>query len=1051
MATTPTITGNTPLIPSRTRSTRIGSNSCCIDSGIVEALNSIQKSVKKIELVVASGFTIQKKQIDQQRRESLAKNRAKKEKESENIKLVNPFKFLQGALPRTGFLDALKNFILYTFMGLAFTKLYPLLPKLLVMAKGVKPFAKFLENFVGAVFNNFVGAIDLGYKQYDKVRALAKQIGGEKYEKQFDDLSSALNKFLNTAIIVGLAIAGSGAVGGGGGKKLPTKISPRPGVGAPGKSKRLGEFFNQTRAQEKITQKYGFDAARLYQDKINKGLSPAKALEAVKQRFTQRAIPTGNLAGKGRTPGRIGARGLGNVSNRAALKLFGKGGTKILGKVPIVGPIIDFLISTLIFKERPDRAASGAVGAAVGAALGSFPALLPFGGPIWGGLLGDIIGRSLFDAVSSMPNDKVQKKAKGGPVTRGGRPIGKPRRTAPKIQKRLKRNKPQEPKAGKDIGGIKIIRKIYRSPKNIKPGKPNPLKTLEAISKINSKNKDPLFGGIIAATSNLTIGQKPDPSLKQEIKNNFATLIDNAISAQSAKDASQIGKSILAAANGGTIQPPVTRTLKSGPTIGERLGDLIATSFQKSLNVRTNEIFNSIRRQLGIKDDEDIPSQTPFGDVPEAEISENQRKAADDLVKYYTKIYGKNAAIGIVANLLRESGLRTYAPEGGFNGMAQWDDNRWAKLVAWANAKGKDPMSRSTQAEYIVVELNELGTGNRLKNTKTPEEAASLFYNEFERAAYSKPIKGNAYNPDNPHERKNKSFILALTGGKGSGPEAMVTGGIKPSQIPQTSGQGWRWGKIHKGVDLDGGDGANISSAQNGKVVWAGDKGDDYGNSVVIRYSNGAETRFGHLKSFNVKTGQEIKAGQLIGKQGNTGSSTASHLHFEYYPNGGALSYEGYGNAASVKDSYFRYGGNVKPKILAKPAGLTKPSGKVTGYGKVDGSEYFYANGKYWERKNGGTKEINSRDYAAIRTNFPTNFGISPAVDANKLQLPGGGYRPKSDYTSSSKPSSSTTIAKLQTPKENLAQQVAKASQEDPTNTQKTNTVYLYQKIYMQA
>lgn len=161
-------------------------------------------------------------------------------------------------------------------------------------------------------------------------------------------------------------------------------------------------------------------------------------------------------------------------------------------------------------------------------------------------------------------------------------------------------------------------------------------------------------------------------------------------------------------------------------------------------------------------------------------------------------------------------------------------------------------------------------------------------------------------------------------GTSGAGAEAQVTGGMKPSEISLTSGQGPRWGsKIHNGIDLDGGDGSPISSAQNAEVVFAGDNSDDYGNSVVLRYSNGSETRFAHLKSLNVRTGQSINAGQLIGKQGSTGSSTAPHLHFEYFPSGGAMSYKGHGDAYSVKDSYFRYGGNVKAKVAKNP--LDKP------------------------------------------------------------------------------------------------------------------------------
>ena len=131
--------------------------------------------------------------------------------------------------------------------------------------------------------------------------------------------------------------------------------------------------------------------------------------------------------------------------------------------------------------------------------------------------------------------------------------------------------------------------------------------------------------------------------------------------------------------------------------------------------------------------------------MPAAELTDDDRKASSELIEYFSKLYGKPAAIGIVANLMRESGLRTYAPEGGFHGIAQWDDGRWSKLTAWAQSKGKDPMSRATQAEYIALELNQSGTGARLKSTKTPEEAASIFYNEFERGAYSKPEIGRAH------------------------------------------------------------------------------------------------------------------------------------------------------------------------------------------------------------------------------------------------------------------------------------------------------------------
>jgi len=156
----------------------------------------------------------------------------------------------------------------------------------------------------------------------------------------------------------------------------------------------------------------------------------------------------------------------------------------------------------------------------------------------------------------------------------------------------------------------------------------------------------------------------------------------------------------------------------------------------------------------------------------------------------------------------------------------------------------------------------------------------------------------------------------------GTGPEAMVTGGTLPTQATVTSGVGMRehpiYGgyKMHKGVDVSAGAGTPVSSAQDATVVHAGFRNDGYGNSVVLRYSDGAETRFGHFQSVNVRTGSTIKAGQLLGREGSTGDSTGSHVHFEHWPNGGAMSFGNNfnRNAQSIMNSYFRYGGGVKPK-----------------------------------------------------------------------------------------------------------------------------------------
>jgi murein DD-endopeptidase MepM/ murein hydrolase activator NlpD len=152
------------------------------------------------------------------------------------------------------------------------------------------------------------------------------------------------------------------------------------------------------------------------------------------------------------------------------------------------------------------------------------------------------------------------------------------------------------------------------------------------------------------------------------------------------------------------------------------------------------------------------------------------------------------------------------------------------------------------------------------------------------------------------------------------GPKSKVTGGNLPSQSSINSYAGWREDpfsqrrKYHKGVDVSAGAGTPVSSAQNADVIHAGDLGDGYGYSVVLKHDNGAETRYGHFESINVTKGQKIKAGQLLGREGSTGRSTGPHVHFEHYPNGGAMTYRGENRRPSqVMDSYFRFGGNVKP------------------------------------------------------------------------------------------------------------------------------------------
>jgi murein DD-endopeptidase MepM/ murein hydrolase activator NlpD len=120
------------------------------------------------------------------------------------------------------------------------------------------------------------------------------------------------------------------------------------------------------------------------------------------------------------------------------------------------------------------------------------------------------------------------------------------------------------------------------------------------------------------------------------------------------------------------------------------------------------------------------------------------------------------------------------------------------------------------------------------------------------------------------------------------------TGGLSwPVSGPVTSPFGWRWGRMHEGIDIAAGYGAAIGAAGSGTVIYCGWLG-GYGNLVVIDHGGGLATAYGHQSSIAVACGQYASRGQVIGYVGSTGHSTGPHLHFEVRVNGSPVDPLGY-------------------------------------------------------------------------------------------------------------------------------------------------------------
>ena len=91
--------------------------------------------------------------------------------------------------------------------------------------------------------------------------------------------------------------------------------------------------------------------------------------------------------------------------------------------------------------------------------------------------------------------------------------------------------------------------------------------------------------------------------------------------------------------------------------------------------------------------------------------------------------------------------------------------------------------------------------------------------------------------------------------------------------------------ELHPGIDFKGAKGDPVHVTANGKVAFTGWKG-GYGNCIIVQHKNDFQTLYGHLSHIDVKEGQEVNTGDVVGRVGSTGRSTGTHLHYEVRKNG---------------------------------------------------------------------------------------------------------------------------------------------------------------------
>ncbi len=120
------------------------------------------------------------------------------------------------------------------------------------------------------------------------------------------------------------------------------------------------------------------------------------------------------------------------------------------------------------------------------------------------------------------------------------------------------------------------------------------------------------------------------------------------------------------------------------------------------------------------------------------------------------------------------------------------------------------------------------------------------------------------------------------------------TPAIAPVHGILTSGFGWRNDPLthgrgnHQGVDIAAGPGQAVKTSADGIVLRAGVLG-GLGKAVYVAHGFGVTTRYGHLSRIDVRPGQRVKRGDVLGLVGSTGRSTGTHLHYEVRIDGDAV------------------------------------------------------------------------------------------------------------------------------------------------------------------